>query len=193
MTGRSRWYLEAALVWFALLTALAGAVGNVAEILIIDFVHGNPHRTQENALEMMVFFTPMMGLLALVLALLTYSIPQLFQAVVSETFAVCCGTPIYVAVLLALPLTALVTFYSLFYVTVPLFDTFGADKDLYPNELTVVNYLVALSIQAPATIFAAAYAGVMRERLRWKIVIGSAVGAGVFWGSHLASGQSKFF
>nr|WP_294554402.1 hypothetical protein [uncultured Rhodopila sp.] len=197
MTGSSGWMVHVqSLLWLALLTAAAGSVGQFTEILLVDFVHGNPHRARGNALEMMALFTPIMGLLAQASALMTYTVPQLFQAAVSRVFAAHCGTPGYVTILLALPATAFITCYSLFYFIVPLFDTLSPDGGSFPHALTAENYRMALAVQAPATIFAAAYEGAASGRLHWKTVVGLAAGlavvAGVAAGSHAASGQFQF-
>jgi hypothetical protein len=37
------------LLWVALLAAVAIGVAVIVELVFVDFVHGNPHRTQANA------------------------------------------------------------------------------------------------------------------------------------------------
>jgi hypothetical protein len=56
-------------------------VSIVVETVFFDFVHVNPHRTHENAVEIMVFFPIPFGILAMFVSFLIFTIPQFFQAV----------------------------------------------------------------------------------------------------------------
>ena len=49
------------LLWVASYFAVAVGLSLIIELIIVDFIHGNSHRTQENAVFMMVFFTPLFG------------------------------------------------------------------------------------------------------------------------------------
>jgi hypothetical protein len=115
-------------------------------------------------------------------ALALFTVPHLFQATVSHAAAACWRTPAYVTILLAVPLTALVTFYSYAYLIVPWHDTFAAEEAPYPSELTPITYLLALAAQDPETMFAAAYASAVSGRLRPKTVIWFSLGLAVVAG-----------
>ena len=45
------------LLWLAFFIAMICGMTNIVELLIVDFIRGNPHRTQANAMLMMVLFT----------------------------------------------------------------------------------------------------------------------------------------
>jgi hypothetical protein len=68
------------LLWIALFMALMRAEANIVELLFIDFMHGNPHRTQDNAIFMMKSYTPWEGAFALIGTFLVFALPQFFQA-----------------------------------------------------------------------------------------------------------------
>jgi hypothetical protein len=194
MTGRAVYVSYArSLAWFAVWAAIAGAIGNIVELLLIDFVHGNPHRSRENAVAMMLMFTPLLGLFVMVVALVTFALPQLIQAAVSCALASRLGSRAHTAILLALPMTTVVTWYSIDYITMPILSP---DTEPYQHGLTMARYLAALVLQATATVFNVAYLRVAVGRVSWKVVavlsIVTAVVVGSVWGHHLASGQFQF-
>jgi hypothetical protein len=61
------------LLWLAVFMGLMSAETNIVELLLVDFVHGNPHRTQENALFMMKAYTPLFGVIAFIGTLLVFT------------------------------------------------------------------------------------------------------------------------
>ena len=79
------------LLWIALLTALMSAERNIVELLFTDFVHGNRHRTQDNAISMMKAFTPWAGVIAFIETFLVFTLPQVFQAEVVGALDQICG------------------------------------------------------------------------------------------------------
>ncbi|HEY0910501.1 MAG TPA: hypothetical protein VGD75_09760 [Bradyrhizobium sp.] len=68
------------LLWLAVFVALMNAETHLVELLLIDFVHVNPHRTQESVLVMMKVDTPLIGFVAFVGTFLVFTLPQFFQA-----------------------------------------------------------------------------------------------------------------
>jgi hypothetical protein len=54
------------------------------ELVFVDFVHGNPHRTQENAIEMMLLFAPIAGFIAIFVTSLVFAVPQGLQATLTD-------------------------------------------------------------------------------------------------------------
>jgi hypothetical protein len=186
------------LAWLAILAAVGIGVSNVAGLWLIDFVHGNPHRTRENAVEMMIWFTPLFGLLAVILTVLGFTLAQCFQALVAGSLLRRFGNQAHAAVLLTLPITGLLTWCSWNYI-IPLnhlgLDE-GPDWTPYPHELTTAGYLGALAFQAPATVFSVAYAvtegGQPPRKAVILLALAAAVAGGAVFGYHMAKGQFQF-
>ena len=154
------------LAWLMVVAAVIGGVSNVVSLVLIDFVHGNPHRTQENAFEMIIMFTPLLGLIAAVGTVIVFALPQCFQAVVSGTLVRRFGGYAQAAVLLVLPMTAVITWYPYDYLTPSDFNlgiNDGPDWQPYQHGLTAARYLSALACQTPATLFSVAYVGTTRN------------------------------
>ena len=97
------------LAWLAILTAVIVGIQNIVELVLIDFIHGNPHRTQGNAIFMMIVYTPLLGLGALVGVLLVLTMPQCFQATISSALGCRLGSRAQAGVWVALPVTAALT------------------------------------------------------------------------------------
>jgi phosphotransferase system glucose/maltose/N-acetylglucosamine-specific IIC component len=187
------------LAWLTVLAAVICGVSNIMSLVLIDFVHGNPHRTQENAIEMIVLFTPLFGLIAAAGTVIGFALPQCFQAVVSGALVRRFGGHAHVAVLLALPMTAIITWYSYDYLTptdVNLAINTGPDWQPYQHGITAARYLAALACQTPVTLFSVAYIGTTGRRLPRKAVLllalTAALLAGGFAGYRQAEGEYQF-
>ena len=187
------------LAWLAILAAVIVGVQNVVGLFLIDFLHGNPHRTQGNAVFMMIVYTPLFGLVTLVGVLLVFTLPQCFQAAVSSAFGYRFGGRAQAGVLLALPITAIVTWYCYDYLTpsdVGLAINEGPDWKPYQHGLTLARYGATLAVQVPATLFSVAYAAAGTARPSRKTVIvlafAAAIIAGTIMGHRTAEGQYQF-
>lgn len=187
------------LVWLAILAAVTAGVSNIVELVFIDFIHGNPHRTQGNAITMMVTFTPLLGMVALIGVLLVLTLPQCFQATVSGALVRRFGSRAQAGVLLALPITAAMAWYCYDYLTpsdVGLAINEGPDWEPYQHGLTLARYTEALAFQVPATLFSVAYAAADAARPSRRIVVllalAVAIIAGGIMGHHAAEGQYQF-
>jgi hypothetical protein len=187
------------LAWLTVAATVIGGVSNVMSMVLIDFVHGNPHRTQENALEMIITFTPLLGLIAAAGTVIVFALPQCFQAVVSSMLVRRFGSHAQAAVLLVLPMTAVITWYSYDYLTPSDFNlgiNDGPDWQPYQHGLTVARYLAALACQTPATLFSVAYVGTTGSGFPRKTVVllalAAAILAGGFVGYRHAEGQYQF-
>jgi hypothetical protein len=187
------------LAWLTVLVAVGVGVSNIVSLVLIDFVHGNPHRTQENAVEMMFMFTPLFGLIAAIATVIVFTLPQCFQTLVSSALVRRFGGRAQAAILLALPMTAIFTWYSYDYLMpsyTPLAITAGPDWQPFQHGLTMVRYLVALGCQTPATVFSVAYISAAGSRLPRKAVLllalAAAVLAGGLGGYREAVGQYQF-
>jgi hypothetical protein len=189
------------LAWLTLLAAVA--VGSqIVSVMVIDFVHGNTHLTPKDtagAVETMIVFAPLFGLIAAVDTVIVFTLPQSFQALVSAVLARWSGSRAQVAVLLALPMTALITWYAFDYFIpsyTPLAITYAPDWQPYQHGLTPARYLATLAYQTPATLFSVAYVGTIGSPGRRRAVVHLALAAAVLAGGYAAyraaAGQYQF-
>jgi hypothetical protein len=146
------------LLWLAFLIALLHAETHIVELLFIDFVHDNPHRTQENAISMMKTNTPVFAVIALIWTFLVFTLPQFLQAELVGGFEAIFGDRARFAPLLALPVTAVLTWYCYDYLPPSnLCLSFGSCAEAYEHGLSTSRYLTALAVQAPLTLFSFLY------------------------------------
>jgi hypothetical protein len=184
-------------LWVALYMAVIYGITNIAELVFIDFIHGNPHRTQENAISMMIFYTPIFGVVAIIGSILVFSLPQFFQAILTDISMRIFGDRARFYVLIALPFTAILTWYCYDYLTPSNITGPGTDPDWTPYEhgLTTRRYLMSLAIQAPITLFSFLYLDVGSRRGKGTILLGAlalAVVIGGIWGHMRAEDQFRF-
>ncbi len=102
----------------------------------------------------------LVGTISVIGTLLVFTLPQCFQAAVSNGFVRRFGRDAHMGVLLALPVTAVITWYCFDYLTPPSFNlgiNQGPGWEPYKHGLTTTRYLTALAFQAPATLFSAVY------------------------------------
>lgn len=147
-----------------LLIALAASVflGTliVVETFFVDFVHGNPHRTRGNAIFMMFAYPPLFAVIAVIGVGLIFGFSQLFQIVLINIFTHRYGPIGRFVVLLALPVTTIITWYSYEYLTPTDFGlgiNTPQDWRPYQHGLTNRRYLQTLAFQAAVTIFSMLY------------------------------------
>jgi hypothetical protein len=184
------------LLWVALTIAVMLGVSTVVELVIVDFIHGNPHRPQSNALAMMAEFPPLFGVIAAIATLLVFGLPQVFQAWLVRLLERTFGGRARIAVLLALPLTAVLTWYCYDYLTPTdsnLGINVGPDWTPFQHGISMVRYLGSMGFQAPVTLFGLLYfdAG-SKGRARWPVVIAALAIAsvvGAIWGYENAQQQ----
>ena len=177
------------LLWIVLFIAIIFGVANIVELLFVDFIHGNPHRSQENALFMMTHFTPTFGAIAAVGALLVFTLPQIFQAQLVGDLTRRFGERARFAVWPALPLTAVLTWYCYDYLTPTI-------SDFYAHGISLLRYLTTLGYQTAVTLFAFLHfeAG-FHGRSRMPVVLvglAIALATGAVWGYLQARQQYQF-
>ena len=149
-------YLQS-LLWLALFMALAAAETNIVQLMLLDFVHGNPHRTLENALFMMEAYAPPFGIIAFIGTLLVFTLPQLFQAEWVGALDRLFGDRARFVALPALPLTTLLTWYCYDYLTPSAPNFAGNLTVLYEHGLSLSRYTTTMAIQMPVTLFGLLY------------------------------------
>ena len=150
-------YLQS-LLWFALFAAVAAGVANDTHLVIFDFIHGNPHRTVSDTIEMMCLFPVIFVIISPLVIILVFGIPQLAQAAAAKITE---GWRYQVAFLIALtPLVGVMTWYCWDYLTPSDFNLAineGPDWEPYRHGITFQRYMDALLWQTPLTVFSLMY------------------------------------
>jgi hypothetical protein len=184
------------LIWVGLLVAIAVGVTTIVELVFVDFVHGNPHRTLGNVIVMMVVETPLIGVIALIGVFLVFTLPQFFQVAVISVLNQMFGSRARFAVFLALPLTAVLTWYCYDYLTPTDFNlgiNVGPDWSPYQHGLSISRYMRTLAIQAPVTLFSfdAGFRGGSKKPLLMAVLALAVVVGGIL-GHENAQQQFQF-
>jgi hypothetical protein len=148
------------LFWIALLTAFVVCLSFDFHLVFFDLIHGNPNRPLDNVLLMMTVQAALFGFITVIGALLVFTVPQIFQAVLVNLCNRIWGSRGRFAALVALPFTAILTWYCYDYLTPSDFNlgiNEGADWTPYQHGISTSRYLGALSFQTPATLFSFTY------------------------------------
>jgi len=189
----------ASLAWIAGLVAIAIVTTSLVKLVFVDFVHGNPHRTRENVIEMLVISPPLFCLLAVIGVTLVFGPSQWFQALAFRALANRFGSKAEFFMLLVWPVAAVITWYSFDYLTPSNFNlgiNVGPDWTPYQHGLTIHRYWAAVAAQAPVTLFTVNYvrtaAGGLPRKALIYATLAAAVVAGVIFGHHLALNQYQF-
>jgi hypothetical protein len=187
------------LLWIALLVAVAIGVAVIAELVFVDFVHGNPHRTQANA-AVMILLAPIVGVIAFSMTILVFALPQCLQAALTDVLLRRLNRRGLFGVLLALPVTAALAWYCFDYFTPKDYFSLGInegpDWTPYQHGLTLQRYLIMFATQTPITLFSVLYcdATICNRSKKW-IIIGAflfAVVVGGIYGLWRAQVQYQF-
>lgn len=191
-------YLKS-LVYILLVAATAATIFLIVNLLFVDFIHGNPHRTTSDTINIMVFSLPALALVTCIVGILVLALPQFFQAFLTWTSIRQFGKGGRFSILFALPLTAVLTWYCFDYLTPHDFNlgiNEGADWRPYEHGLTLSRFAAALVIQAPVTLFNFCYFESHVRQFPKKVVVLTALGLAVMvgsaWGYLWALGQYQF-
>lgn len=181
------------LAWMAVLAAsIVGAAILVAKSFQM-IIEGHPGVPLVTAIELTLTWPLFFTVFVLIETLLVFTTSQCFQALVAGYLGSRCGKWANLANILALPITAVMTWYSFDYLVpseLPALHPPPSDADLglpaYQHGLTTVRYLWALATQAPVTLFSIGYAitGEDRRARRsfWLLAFVTAVVAVVAFG-----------
>jgi hypothetical protein len=148
------------LLWLAVFTATAAALLGITDIIFLDFVRGNPHRTQENAIWMIKYHTPITFLIAGVGVMIVFAIPQYLQAVSIALLLKRFGSRGLYGIAMVVPLAAVLSWYCYDYLTPSNFNLGINVQITYQHGLTLSRYLTTLGFQALITLF---------SLLRWRL------------------------
>jgi hypothetical protein len=186
------------LLWLAPFIAVTGGVTFIVGIFFSESVHGNTHGPLAIALSTMVHFDfwLFLGVIAVFGTFLIFALPQLFQAVLIGVLAPVFGDRARFAVLLALPLTAVLSWFCYDYLT-PSNVCLGGCEELYEHGFSLSRYVrTTLAVQIPITLFSFLYLDAdLRGVSRVPVLLGAlavTIVAGGFWGYVKALGQYPF-
>jgi hypothetical protein len=187
------------LLWVAFVIACAVGIALVVETVMVDVIHGNPHRTQANAIVMMLVFPPLLGIIAVVGSFLVFTLPQCFQALVTGVLVCRFGRVGQFGTFMLVPLTAVLAWYSYDYLA-PMHFNLGINADAdwaaYEHGLTPRRYLTMLTIQAPITLFSLLYCdATIRDGSKKSFILAAlavTAGGGMIWGYQMAKAQYQF-
>jgi hypothetical protein len=187
------------LLWVALVIACSVGIALVVMTVMVDFIHGNPHRTKAHAALLMLVFPPLLGSIAFAGTFLIFTLPQCFQALAAAVLACRFGRAGQFGSFLVVPLAAVLAWYCYDYLAPTHFNLgINADADWKPFEhgLTPRRYLAMLTIQAPITLFSLLYCdATIRDGSKKPFILAAlAVAAvvGVIWGDEMAETQYQF-
>jgi hypothetical protein len=184
------------LLWIVLFTAVTVGVMMIAHLVFFDIIHGNPHRTQKDVIDMMVTMTSILGIIAAIGSILVFTLPQVFQAALIAVLHRMFGSRARFAVLAALPIVAVLTWYCYDYLTpsdVGLGINAGPDWTPYRHGISIARYMRALAFQVPVTLFSFLYIDTgFRGTSKWPVLTAALViviVAGGVWGYVTAQQQ----
>jgi hypothetical protein len=188
-----------ALLWVTAFVALAVSVNLVTELVFIDFVHGNPNRSQGNALTMMALFPPIFSIIFIIGVWLVFGPSQLLQASVTYLLVPKYGRLAFLFVALMLPISGVVTWYCFDYLTPsninPAINE-GPDWTPYQHGISPLRFLAATGIQAVVTTFTLAYCRTRYRRpLRKQLLLAAlfvTILGGIAWGYRSTKFQYQF-
>ncbi len=173
------------------LTAVVAACATIfwilTDVLKVDFLHFNPHRSQGNAMQMMVIFPPVFAVLACVAVALIFGPAHAIQILLASPLLRRYGKRGLFGLVLCVPLLSILSWYCFDYI-MPLDDaTIAGDPDAVPlaHGLTAPRYLKMLLAQSTVTLFTVLRLFLeMQGRGKWKIyLLTAALLAGACYGS----------
>jgi hypothetical protein len=181
----------------AALAAVAVSTAVVVHLLLFDVVYGNPHRTLRETILTLLVTTPIAALSIFLGVLLVFALPHWFQATILGCLVRRLGRWSYAAVLLALPITTVIAWYSYDYL-VPSYRLCclgdSIDSQPYGHGLTNARYVNMLAFQVIATSFTLVWLDASNRSRRRRTItelsaLVVAVVAGGVMGWHLTQGQ----
>ncbi|WP_322051519.1 hypothetical protein [Paraburkholderia bannensis] len=183
----------------AALVATTLSISIVVSLILIDFIHGNPNRTKENAATMMALSPLITFIFAPIGIFVVFSAPQIIQGLTMRALHPRLGRYAYVVVGLLVPFISILAWYCYDYLTPTNFNldiNEGADWVPYQHGINLKRYLTILSAQGFITTFTLIYfeAAVYRQSRR-TVVLGFlflAIVVGVFLGHRDAISQYQF-
>jgi hypothetical protein len=178
-------------LWIVIFAVATVDVSSITHLVSFALMHGN--RTHQDVVSMMAAQTPMIGLVAAIGTLLIFTLPQALQAALAAVLHRTGRARL--AVLAALPLTAMLSWYCYDYLTIDftLGVNAGPDWTPYRHGISLSRYMKALAFQSPVTLFSLLYLDTgFRGASKWPILIAAfaiVLVAGVAYGCVTAQQQ----
>jgi hypothetical protein len=168
-------------IWLSITVAIASSVAFVALLFFTDFIHGNQLRPRSDV-RMMTLSAPLSVFFAFAGTLLVFGPAQIFQAILLDILRLF-NKRANAIILAALPLAAIITWYSFDYL-VPHVEPMEIPDEWeeYRHGITASRYLLALGAQLPVTLFNVAYLGAASKHGRRARLIIFALAAAVVGG-----------
>jgi hypothetical protein len=134
----------------ALLCALTSFVAGTTVIISVDFIHGNPHRSQQNAIAIMFIENPIISCILALPVMIIFFASQFLQATFIVPLSKLFVSRSLFAVVILIPLAAIVSWYSYDYL-IPHDFLLSLDEDTgwqpYQHGITAFRYASMLIIQ----------------------------------------------
>lgn len=163
------------LLWLAVAVSCATTFWIVVDIVNVDFLHFNPHRSRANVIQMLLLFPPLFTLVALIGVALVFGIPHILQTYLASFLLHRYGKRGLTGVALCLPLLSMLTCYCYDYLTPSDFNfgfNTGADWEPYQHGLNGRRYLQTLLAQSAVTLFSLARLWLeLHDRKRMKTLL----------------------
>ena len=176
------------LCWIVLFTAVTVSVRESTHLALLDLVYGKPQQTWRNLVFMMTAAALIVGFIAAIGSILVFTLPQLFQAALVESWHRTLGDRARFAAIPALPLTAVLTWYCYDYLTPSDFAPgyIGPPSPPYQHGISIARYAAALGVQAPVALFSFLYLDAEFRRVsRWPLLMATlilTIASGGIWG-----------
>lgn len=162
------------LAWVVAIITCAILFSLSADVINVDFLHTNPHRTQSNAASMPFTFAPFIFIIVLFGIALTFSCSQFVQAFLAKKLMRKYGSRGLYSVVLSVPLVAVLSWYCYDYLTpsdVNLGINCGPEWRPYQHGITMDRYLIMLGIQLFVTLLSLSRLMMENKRLVIKIYL----------------------
>ncbi len=187
------------LFWIAVLVATSISICVMVSLIMVDFVHGNPNRSESNAGLIIFLFPVIIFIVAPIAIFIVFSVSQIIQGLAMRALYPTLGRYAYILVGLTVPLISIVTWYCYDYLTPTDFNlgiNEGAYWQPYQHGMNSSRYLAAFVGQASVTIFSLLYfESTLRGRSRKTVILVGLLLAtviGVFLGVRQAISQYQF-
>jgi len=161
------------LAWVVVIITCEILFSRSADVINVDFLHTNPHRTQSSAASMIFTIAPFIFIITLFGIALTFSFSQFVQAFLAKKLMRKYGTRGLYSVVLSVPLVAVLSWYCYDYLTPSggLGINCGPEWRPYEHGITMDRYLIMLGIQSFVTLLSISRLTMENKRLVTKIYL----------------------
>jgi hypothetical protein len=144
------------LLWVSVIIAWGQFIEVAADVLVIDFLNINPHRSQTHAASLPFIFAPFDFIISGVGTLIVFGAAQFVQAVLTGALVKSYGRFGLLVAVLGIAPTAVITWYCYDYLVPSDFNlgiNVGEDWVPYQHGITFPRYLAACGLQGCVVLF----------------------------------------